>query len=94
MRLDLTNNERLNFQYILPSKGSFKTLETIERILDIIKIQEVKETEDEKTVSFEFKKEDIDFLKEVISVLDQNQSLTFQSLSLIRKIMNTKEQKI
>lgn len=90
--LELTGNERLQFHFILPAKGSLDTLEKIERILTIIKSNDVKEIENIE--KFEFSKDDITFLKTVISILDQSQNLSFQSLSLIRKIMNIKEQNI
>lgn len=89
--LELTPKERVQFHAILPATGSIKTLETVERILNIIKINEVKEVVSDNIVPFEFSKDDINFLRTVISALDQAQQISFQALSLVRKILNIKE---
>jgi len=84
--IELTIEEILNFQYILPVQGSLKTLELVEKILSKVAIKD--NNEKIKTVNFE--EHEIIFLKENIIFLDNQKKLGFQSLSLIKKILNTK----
>jgi hypothetical protein len=39
----------------------------------------------------DFSCDEIKFLKEMIAVLDQSQQLSFQTLSVVKKILNNKE---
>jgi len=79
----LTVQERLQFQYLLPVQGSYETLETVERIIEKIKVLDSVEPERE----FIFEIADIKFIQNNIRTLDQHQKLPFQALSVIRKIM-------
>ena len=81
--MNLSVDERLQFQYLLPAQGDFKTLELVESIFNKLHIKDM--TEEEK--DFVFKKEEISLLKESIRVLDRNHKLPLQALSVIRKIM-------
>lgn len=84
----LTGNERLQFQYILPYQGSRKTLDMVEKILNKVKISDANDMEVEK--EFKFEDTEIEFMKQMIDLLDKQQQLRFESLSLIKKIMNIK----
>lgn len=79
----LSVDERLQFQYLLPVQGNFKTLEMVEGIFKKLHIDDMNEAEREIV----FEKDEISLLKESISVLDRNYKLPFQALSVIRKIM-------
>jgi len=78
----LSVSERLQFQYLLPVQGNLKTLELVDNILKKLNI-----TEEEGEREFIFEIEEIQFLQDCIKILDQNNKLSFQSLSVIRKIM-------
>ena len=78
----LSVSERLQFQYLLPVQGNLKTLELVDNILKKLNI-----TEDEDEREFIFEIEEVQFLQDCIKILDQNNKLSFQSLSVIRKIM-------
>jgi len=84
--LELINNEKLQFQYLLPSQGSFLELELVEGILK--KVEEIDNGLEDQII---FEKNEIEFLIRSISFLDQQKMLNLQSLSLIRKILNLKE---
>lgn len=79
----LSASERLQFQYLLPVQGNLKTLELVDKILKKVFIKDEKESEAE----FIFEIEEVQFLQDCIKILDQNNKLNFQSLSVIRKIM-------
>lgn len=85
--IELTGNECLEFQHILPVQGSFQTLETVEGVL---KKARVNDSDLEKLKKIDFEDNEIKFLKEMIQILDKNQLIKFTSLSLIKKIMNIK----
>lgn len=79
----LTVPERLQFQYLVPMQGNFKTLELVENILKKVYIDDEKESGRE----FTFEIEEIQALQGFIKILDQNNKLNFASLSVVRKIM-------
>lgn len=81
--MKLSVNDRLQFQYLLPVQGNIKTLELVECILNRLRI--LKEDEEEK--EFNFSKDEMDLLKQSISVLDQANKLSLSTLPVIRKIM-------
>jgi hypothetical protein len=79
----LTKEEIASFQYILPVQGSLKTLDQVESILNKIRDNEGKE--------IKFEQVEIDFLKVMIKILDDAQSIKIQSFSLVKKILDIKE---
>lgn len=79
----LSVNDRLQFQYLLPVQGNFKTLEMVEKILAKLRIEKT----DEEDKEFVFSGDEIELLKQSISILDQANKLNLQSLPTIRKIM-------
>lgn len=85
--LELTADERLQFQYILPAKGSIKTLDMVESILNKIKFMPGQGREG--SVVIEFSNEEIDLMKMSISHLDENQILPFPVLGLAKKILRS-----
>ena len=87
MIISLTENDRLNFRLILPIQGSLDTLERVERILETLKIDNIKGPGTEKVQNFDFKDDDVKFLQNVISILDQSEQLNYQALSVIKKIL-------
>ena len=89
MVLKVTEKEKCQLQYLLPVQGSLKTLELVEQILVKADIQG-KDAESDDIVKIEFTDEEIDFLLQMIQVLDQAQKLSFPSLSFVKKIMNTR----
>ena len=81
--MKLSVNERLQFQYLLPVQGNLKTLEMVEKILAKLRIEKT----DEEDKEFVFSRDEIELLKQSISILDQANKLNLQSLPTIRKIM-------
>ena len=79
----LSDYEKDQIKYLLPMQGNFELLEMVEGIF-----LKVKEANEEKEV--QFSDSEIGLLKETVSILDQNNKLSFTSLSLIRKIMEEK----
>ena len=90
MKIELTGKEILQFQYILPIQGSLKTLELVDEILKAVKIDDIKAI-DSFSKEIEFKDEHIQLIQNMIDILDKNQTLNFQSLSLVKKFLNIKE---
>ena len=88
MIVNLTADERLNLQYILPVQGSLETLELVEKIVSKCKINETKDLE---TIEIDFDETEIEFIQDMINFLDSQKRLSLQALSLIRKILNIKE---
>lgn len=88
--LDLTGNERIQFQYILPVQGSLQTLELVEKILEKVKINDVKDMNEITKIKFE--EIEFNFIKEMIKYLDSQKQLNYSSLSLLRKILNRKQE--
>lgn len=85
--INLTSNEILQFQYILPVQGSIQTLELVEKILNKVNVYD----EDiDKIKKIEFDIIEIKFVKDMIKFLDKQKQLNFQSLSLIKKFLNIK----
>ena len=89
MIISLTSKELLEFPKILPIQGSLKTLESVQGILEKIKINNESELSTIKNV--DFSKEEINFILEMIEILDKNQQLHFGSLTLVQKILKIKE---
>lgn len=81
--MKLSVNDRLQFQYLLPVQGNFKTLEMVEKILAKLRIEKT----DEEDKEFVFSRDEIELLKQSIAILDQANKLNLQSLPTIRKIM-------
>lgn len=79
----LSVSERLQFQYLLPVQGNLKTLELVESITKKVFIL----NENEIDRDFIFEADEIIFLRSNIKMLDENNKLSFTSLSVIRKIM-------
>lgn len=86
--IELTSNERLQFQYILPVQGSLQTLELVDKILDKANVNDL---DTKKIAKIEFESIEIKFIKKMIKFLDEQKQLNFQSLSLIKKFLNIKE---
>jgi len=81
-----TKAEKFQVQYLLPVQGSLQTLETVQEILDIIKIKP-EDAESDMIEEIELSDAHISFLKNMISVLDQSQKLSLRCLPIIRKIL-------
>lgn len=83
-KVKLTIDERMNFQYILPMQGSLVTLDMVEGILKKVEIKDANEKEKE----IDFSADEMNFMKDMINFLDENNKLPYSSLSLVRKILN------
>jgi hypothetical protein len=88
--MELTGKEKFQIQYLLPVQGTLKALELVEGILKTINLQP-EDSEDEKLYSVALTPAEIDFLNEMIGVLDQAGKLSLQMLPVVRKILNNKE---
>jgi hypothetical protein len=88
MILELTVNEKLQFQYILPIQGSINDLELVESILNKSKISDVKDINGNDVQQIEFNEKETAFMKNMVHFLDSTKQLQFTSLSLIRKILD------
>ena len=84
---ELTGEERLQFQYILPAKGSIKTLEMVESILNKIKFMPGQGREG--SMAIDFSEQEVELIKISISYLDENQALPFPVLGLAKKILRS-----
>jgi hypothetical protein len=93
MIIQLTNNEILQFQYILPVQGSLSTLELVEKILNKVKFLDKKEIGSQSIREVDFDEKEIFFITEMINILDENQQLRYDSLSLVKKILKEKGDK-
>jgi hypothetical protein len=85
--VELTSKEILQFQFVLPVQGSIETLEMVEQITKKAKIDN-KDMKGLKKIDFDQK--EIDFIKNMINILDEQNLLHFESLSFIRKFLNIK----
>lgn len=82
----LTKEEIVQFQYILPVQGSLESLELVESILEKTGMNTIQDSDGDKDVDFTDK--ELTFIKDMIFYLDSQKKLNFQSLSLIKKILN------
>jgi hypothetical protein len=82
--LELTIEDRTQFQYILPAQGNIKTLELVESILNKIEIMTKQET-----IEIEFEEEEIILMRQSVQFLDESQRLSFKSLGLAKKILRS-----
>lgn len=87
--IELTGKECLQFQYILPVQGSLSTLEMVEGILEKVSIKDKSNIDDFRTI--EFSRIEVDFIESMINILNVQQNLRFESLSLIKKFLKLKE---
>ena len=81
--MKLTVEDRLQFQYLLPVQGNIETLELVEGILKKLRVEKM----DEEEAVFTFTEDEMNLIKNSISVLDKAQKLNLQSLPTIRKII-------
>ncbi len=86
MIINVSVSERDKFGYLLPVQGSLSEIELVVGILNKTKI---KGNDDLRDIDVEFSKDEIDFLKENISILDSEKKLNYESLSLIKKIIGS-----
>ena len=81
--MKLTVEDRLQFQYLLPVQGNIETLELVEGILKKLRVEKM----DQEEAVFTFTEDEMNLIKNSISVLDKAQKLNLQSLPTIRKII-------
>jgi len=81
--LTLSKEEILQFQYILPVQGDLKSLELVESITIKARIEN---NDMEKVVSFD--ENEIKLMHDSIAFLNSQKKIYFQSLPLIKKILN------
>jgi hypothetical protein len=84
--MELTGKEKFQVQYLLPFQGSLLSLERADKILKKIDVK-AEDAESEEIYEIEFTAEEIQFISEMIAILDQAQKLNLQMLPLIRKIL-------
>ena len=77
----LTATERKQFSQILPFQGNFAALEMVEGILKKITVDGM----DDKDVEIGFTKDQMQFIRVCITMLDEGRKLPYSCLSLIRK---------
>jgi hypothetical protein len=87
MIIELTGNERLQFQTILPIQGDLKTLELVDSILSKVKINDINDIKSNDEQEFDFNDEESGLMQKMIKILDSQQQLQFTSLSLVKKII-------
>lgn len=85
--MKLTRKEKFNIKYLLPVQGSIETLKTVRDIADTIRIEPDDENSEEE-IEIHLKKEEWEFLKNMILILDKSQKIYITSLSLVLKILN------
>ena len=79
IKIELTGEEKLQFQYILPMRGSLVALELVASILKKV---------NENVVNINFEDDEFSLIVEMIAILDSRKELPFSALSLIKKILN------
>jgi hypothetical protein len=84
--MELTRNEKFQIQYLLPIQGNLETLKTVQQILDKLNIIE-EDQNNKEIIDIDFNSDEINFLKYMVQILDQNQKLFLSSLSLVNKIL-------
>lgn len=84
--LELSVEERIQFQYLLPIQGSIVTLDTVMDILNKIQVKEVTESDD---INVDFEDHEIELMKVSVKALDSSQKLHIQSLELAKKILRS-----
>lgn len=84
--LELSVEERIQFQYLLPIQGSIATLDTVMDILNKIQVKEVTESDD---INVDFEDHEIELMKVSVKALDSSQKLHIQSLELAKKILRS-----
>ena len=87
IKIKLSCQDRLQFQYILPVQGDLKTLGLVENILNKLKITDKNDFNGDPK-EFDFFSKEIDLIKNYISFLDENKAIKLESLPVIRKILN------
>jgi len=87
--MELTVDERIQFSYILPAQGNIFTLETVESILNKVKIHDQEEAAEKDAVKIEFECEEIELMRRSILILNESERLSFSSLSLAKKILRS-----
>jgi len=88
--MELTGQEKFQIQYLLPVQGSLSTLEQVENILNKLNIK-AEDATSEAIETVDLTGKEIQFLIEMIEILDKAQKLSLPSMSLIRKILKFKE---
>ena len=88
--MELTGQEKFQIQYLLPVQGSLSTLEQVENILNKLNIK-AEDATSEAIETVDLTGNEIQFLIEMIEILDKAQKLSLPSMSLIRKILKFKE---
>ena len=86
----LSGKEIYQIQFVLPIQGNLETLESAAQILNKANVKE-EDADDEKTRDVDFSNEEIHFLREMISLLNQAKKLNINGLSFYHKILNIKE---
>jgi hypothetical protein len=84
--LELSVEERIQFQYLLPIQGSIATLDTVMDILNKIQVKEVTESDN---INVDFEDHEIELMKVSVKALDSSQKLHIQSLELAKKILRS-----
>lgn len=91
INLELTYQERLEFQNILPIRASLDDIRLAKCIIDKVKIDDIKEVKDNNIRAFEFEESEIGLMRKMIDYLIAHEQVPFTSLSLIEKILSIKE---
>lgn len=89
--LQLTAEERIQFQNVLPVCGSLKGMQLAKQIIDKVKINDVKDINSTDTQEIDFNDEEVQLMQEMISIRNNQQQIYFSSLSLIEKFLSIKE---
>ena len=82
--INITEGERGQIQYLLPIQGNLKTLEFVQQILDKTNITT-------GNGMIDFSEDEFDFICKMIDILNESQKLNLSCLSLVKKILNNKE---
>lgn len=86
----LAGKEIYQVQFVLPMVGNLKNLTLAAQILNRLNIKE-EDVASESERDIDLSSDEIEFLKSMIMILDENQKLSIQGLSLYTKILNIKE---
>jgi len=91
MIIELSLYECQQFSNILPVQGNLEILEIVDNIMKKVTKNVNEQTNTNEIIKIDFDLFEINFIKSMIKVLDRQQKINYNSLTLIKKFLKTKE---
>jgi len=90
--IELALKDKFQIQYLLPVTGNIENLKTVQKILDKLNIQ-LGDEHSADLCEIDLEENEIDFIVNMILILDQAHKLHIGSLPVITKFLSIKETK-